>query len=150
MPRFLIFRLEGTEARARLFDDLAPETCKLVWSQLPATGPCGHVLLAGTACALELDPKLDVPAENQTGLIHPGDVWFTHYPERWRLGFPKAESRITWAYDRFCQPRVPGRMTPEYPNVFAEFTGDAGAFFKACGDTFYGGRRPVTIEGSEG
>ena len=149
MARFLIFRLEGTEARARLFDDLAPETCKLVWSQLPATGPCGHMLLAGTACALELDPKLDAPAENQTGLIHPGDIWFTHYPERWRLGFPQAESRITWAYDRFCQPRVPGRMTPEYPNVFAEFTGDASAFFKACGDTFYGGRKPVTISGLE-
>ena len=150
MARFLVFRMEGTEARAHLFEDLAPETCKLVWSHLPATGPCGHVLLAGTACALEIDPGATAPAENQTGLIHPGDVMFTHYPERWRLGFPKAESRITWAYDRFCQPRVPGRMSAEYPNVFAAFVGDSTAFFEACRATFYGGRKPVRIEGVEG
>jgi len=150
MARFLVFKMEGTEARARLFDDFAPETCKLIWSQLPATGPCGHVLLAGTACALDLDPKIVAPAENQTGLVHPGDVMFTHYPERWRLGFPEAESRISWAYDRFCQPRVPGRMSPEFPNVFAEFVGESSAFFAACAATFYGGRKPIRIEGAEG
>lgn len=150
MARFLVFRMEGTEARARLFEDLAPETCRLVWSHLPAAGPCGHVLLAGTACALEIDPRANAPAENQTGIIHPGDVMFMHYPERWRLGFPKAESRITWAYDRFCQPRVPGRMSAEYPNVFAEFVGDSSTFFEACRATFYGGRKPVRIEGIEG
>jgi len=150
MARFLVFKMEGAEARARLFDDLAPETCKLVWAQLPASGPCGHVLLAGTACSVEIDPRAVAPAENQTGLIHPGDVMFTHYPERWRLGFPEAESRIAWAYDRFCQPRVPGRMSPEFPNVFAEFVGDASAFFAACSATFYGGRKPVRIEAFDG
>jgi hypothetical protein len=149
MPRFLVFRMEGTEARARLLEELAPKTCALVWSQLPASGPCGHVMLAGTACALHLDPRLDAPAENQTGLIHPGDVMFMHYPERWRLGFPEAETRITWAYDRFCQPRVPGRMSPEYPNVFAQFEEDSQCFFEACRATFYGGRKPIEVSGSE-
>ena len=146
MARFLVFR---TEARARLIDDLAPATCALVWSQLPAPGPCGQLLLAGTSCALELDPTRTAPAENQTGLVHPGDVMFTHYPHRWRHGFPAAESKIAWAYDRYVQPMTPGRITPEYPSVFAEFDGDAKAFFEACRATFYGGRTPLAIAGVE-
>jgi len=83
------------------------------------------------------------------GLIHPGDVMFTHYPERWRLGFPKTESRITWAYDRFCQPSAPGRMSAEYLNVFAAFVGESTAFFDACRAAFYSGRKPLTIRGTD-
>ena len=60
-------------------------------------------------------------------------------------GFPAAESKIYWAYDRYCMPRTPGKMTPEYPNVFAEFVGDAKDFFKRCEDTFLGGQKPLTI-----
>ena len=145
MARFLIFTLGGASARARLIEDLAPETCRLVWNQLPASGPCGHVMLGGTSCALNLDPGLVAPEENAAGLIQKGDVMFIHYNARERHGFPAAESKIYWAYDRYCMPRTPGKMTPEYPNVFAEFVGDAKDFFKRCEDTFLGGQKPLTI-----
>ena len=149
MPRYLEFMMAGAVARARLLDALAPETCRLVWSQLPVSGPCGHVLLAGTSCAVNLDPALTAPEENATGLIHTGDVMFIHYPARERHGFPEAESKIYWAYDRYCQPKTMGKMTPEFPNVFAEFTDDPSAFFQACRDTFIGGRKPLLIHGLE-
>jgi len=150
MARFLVFSMEGTSARARLLEDLAPETCRLVWAQLPLSGPCGHVLLGGTACSLAIDPTTAAPEENAAGLIHSGDVMFIHYRARERHGHPEAESKVYWAYDRYCAPRTPGKMTPEYPNVFAEFTGDVNAFFQACQKTFLEGRRPLTITGVEG
>jgi hypothetical protein len=149
MPRYLEFTLAGTSARARLLEDAAPETCRLVWAALPVSGPCGHVLLAGTSCAVNLDPRIVAPEENATGLVHTGDVMFMHYRARERHGHPAAESKIFWAYDRYCMPRTMGKMTPEFPSVFAAFEGDAGAFYQACRDTFYGGLKPVTILGVE-
>jgi hypothetical protein len=147
MARFLVFAMEGTIARARFLDELAPETCRLVWRLLPVSGPCGHVMLGGTSCALNIDPTAIAPEENAAGLIHPGDVMFIHYNARERHGHPDAESKIAWAYDRYCAPKTPGKMTPEYPNVFAEFTGESHAFFEACRKTFLEGRRPLTIAG---
>lgn len=149
MPRFLIFEMEGARARARLLDELAPETCRLVRSQLPVSGPCGHVLLGGTACSVKIDPNVVAPDENQTGLLHTGDVMFIHYDARERHGFPEAESKIYWAYDRYCAPKTAGKMTPEFPNVFAQFEGDTSGFFEACRNTFYGGWRTVSIRGEE-
>lgn len=149
MARFLVFALEGTTARARLLDELAPETCRAVWDALPATGPCSHVLLAGTSCAVQLDPAIVVPEENATGLLHKGDVMFIHYNARERHGFPAAESKVYWAYDRYCMPRTAGKMTPEFPNVFAQFEGDCAAFYDACRKTFFEGQRPITVRGEE-
>ncbi len=145
MARFLVFTLDGVSARARLIEDLAPETCRLVWGQLPASGPCGHAMFGGTSCAFALDPAVVAPEENAAGLIQKGDVMFIHYSARERHGFPAAESKIYWAYDRYCMPRTPGKMTPEYPNVFAEFVGDKTAFFDRCQRTFLGGQKPLTI-----
>ena len=102
-------------------------------------------MLGGTSCALNLDPGLVVPEENAAGLIQKGDVMFIHYNARERHGFPAAESKIYWAYDRYCMPRTPGKMTPEFPNVFAEFVGDTRDFFNKCEDTFLGGQKPLTI-----
>ena len=147
MARYLVFAMEGTTARARLLEELAPETCRLVWQTLPLSGPCGHVMLGGTSCSLNIDPALVAPEENAAGLIHPGDVMFIHYNARERHGHPEAESKIYWAYDRYCAPRTPGKMTPEYPNVFAEFVGDTRDFFAACARTFLDGRRPLTVAG---
>jgi hypothetical protein len=90
-----------------------------------------------------------IPEENTSWHLLKGDVAFIRNDPRERYANPRGISEVVWGHDRFCQPRVPGRMTPEYPNVFDEFTGDASAFFKACGDTFYGGRKPVTISGLE-
>src|SRR5262249_20139601 len=112
-------------------------------------GPCGHVLLSGTSCAVALDPAIVAPEENATSLIQTGDVMFMHYRARERHGFPEAESKIFWAYDRYCMPRTMGKMTPEYPTVFAAFEGDTTRFYQACRDTFYGGRTPATIRGVE-
>lgn len=145
MARFLLFAMDGVIARARLLDDLAPETCRIIWNLLPVGGPCGHVLLAGTSCALDIDPAVVAPEENAAGLIHPGDVMFIHYNARERHGFPEAESKIYWAYDRYCAPRTPGKMTQEFPSVFAEFEGETQPFFDLCARTFLHGRRNLTI-----
>ena len=78
-------------------------------------------MLSGTSIALYIDPSIVIPEENATVHIQTGDVMFTHYRDRERHGFPEALSEIYWAYDRYCRPMAPGKMTPVIPNVFAEF-----------------------------
>ncbi len=73
---------------------------------------------------------------------------FTHYNERERHGFPEALSEIYWAYDRYCRPTAPGKMTPVVPNVFAEFLQGSEPFFDLCRLMRRSGVRPLTVTGS--
>ena len=150
MARYLVFAMEGTSARARLLDDLAPETCKAVWKLLPAAGPCGHVMLGGTSCALNLDPGLVVPEENAAGLIQKGDVMFIHYNARERHGSPDAISEVIWCYGRYNMAIAPGKQQHVLGNVFAEFLPGAEAFYAMSERLFIDGPIPLKVTGEIG
>lgn len=147
MARYFVFDLDGTIGRARLHDDAAPVTCNTLWNLLPFCGPAGHAMLSGTSIALYIDASIVIPEENATAFIQTGDVMFTHYNERERHGFPEALSEIYWAYDRYCRPFAPGKMTPVVPNVFAEFLPDSTEFFALCRRMRREGTRPLRITG---
>ena len=148
MARYFEFNLDGTVARARLHDDAAPATCQALWSRLPFSGTAGHAMLSGTSIALYIDASIVIPEENATTHIQTGDVMFTHYNERERHGFPEALSEIYWAYDRYCRPTAPGKMTPVIPNVFAEFVPGSQAFFEVCRRMRRSGTSPLSITGA--
>jgi len=148
MARYFVFDLGGTIARARLLDEAAPVTCETLWKRLPLSGSAGHAMLSGTSVALYIDPSIVLPEENATVQIQTGDVMFTHYRERERHGFPEALSEIYWAYDRYCRPTAPGKMTPVIPNVFAEFEQGSQAFFEVCRRIRREGTRPLKITGA--
>jgi Protein of unknown function (DUF3830) len=147
VERYFEFNLDGTVGRARLHDDAAPVTCQMLWDRLPYSGPAGHAMLSGTSIALYIDPAIVIPEENATIHIQTGDVMFTHYNERERHGFPDALSEIYWAYDRYCRPTAPGKMTPVVPNVFAEFVPGSAPFFELCRRMRRSGTLPLTITG---
>ncbi len=147
MARYFVFDLAGTVARARLLDEAAPVTCRTLWERLPFSGPAGHAMLSGTSIALYIDPAIVLPEENATIHIQTGDVMFTHYREHERHGFPEALSEIYWAYDRYCRPTAPGKMTPVIPNVFAEFLPGSEAFFALCRLMRREGSKPLTVSG---
>lgn len=147
MAKYLVFDIEGVAARARLLEEAAPVTCRTIWERLPLSGPAGHAMLSGTSVALYIDPSIVLPEENATIHIQTGDVMFTHYNARERHGFPEALSEIYWAYDRYCQPKAPGKMTPVIPNVFAEFLPGAQPFYEVCRRIRREGSKLVTITG---
>jgi hypothetical protein len=147
MAKYLVFDIEGVVARARLLEEAAPVTCRTIWERLPLSGPAGHAMLSGTSVALYIDPTIVVPEENATVHIQTGDVMFTHYRERERHGFPEALSEIYWAYDRYCRPTAPGKMTPVVPNVFAEFLPGSPPFYEVCRRIRREGSKHVTISG---
>jgi len=148
VARYFVFDLDGTIARARLHDEAAPITCETLWKLLPFSGSAGHAMLSGTSIALYIDPGIVIPEENATVYIQTGDVMFTHYRERERHGFPDALSEIYWAYDRYCRPTAPGKMTPVIPNIFAEFLPGCEEFFAVCRRMRREGTRPLTITGA--
>jgi hypothetical protein len=148
MARYFVFDLDGVTARARLHENDAPMTCVALWDRLPFSGSAGHAMLSGTSIALYIDPAIVIPEENATSHIQTGDLMFTHYRERERHGFPEALSEIYWAYDRYCRPTAPGKMTPVLPNVFGEFVVGSGAFFDLCRRMRREGSRQLTITGA--
>jgi hypothetical protein len=145
MARYFQFDLAGVTARARLHDEAAPVTCETLWNLLPLAGTAGHAMLSGTSIALYIDSSIVLPEENATAHIQTGDVMFTHYRERERHGFPEALSEIYWAYDRYCRPTAPGKMTAITPNVFAEFLPGSESFFQMCRRMRREGTKPLTI-----
>ena len=149
MARYLVFEIERIVARACLLEEAAPVTCQTIWEQLPLSGPAGHAMLSGTSVALYIDPGIVLPEENATIHIQTGDVMFTHYNARERHGFPEPLSEIYWAYDRYCRPTAPGKMTPVVPNVFAAFLPGSQAFFDVCRRIRREGSKPLTIRGEQ-
>ena len=152
MTRYFVldFVDQGITAKARLLEDQAPETCRILWQHLPYEGPCGHAIFSGTIAAHYIDPSIVVPTENATTLVQTGDLMFTHYDAGVRHGYSEALSEIYWAYDRYCRPTAPGQLIPVYPNVFGTFLPGSEDFFEASRRIRYDGVTPVRITGEEG
>ena len=150
MAKYFVFTYEksGITARARLLEDQAPETCRILWERLPFEGECFHAIYSGTTAALLIDPTIIIPVENSSNLIQKSDLMFTHYDHRQRHGHPDALSEIYWAYDRYCSPRAPGQMAPVYPNIFGEFLPGCEEFFEASRCISTEGPASIRVTGS--
>ena len=55
MSRYIEFTAddEGISARAELWEDRAPRTCKLVWDMLPVSGYFHHAIYSGAELAIK-------------------------------------------------------------------------------------------------
>lgn len=84
MPRYIDIRLErrGVACVALLLDEVAPTTCDLVWSSLPASGALWHAKYASNEVYCLLPPMdgLAPGNENTTVMPIPGDVAYFHFP----------------------------------------------------------------------
>ena len=141
MAKYFVFSFKDIEisAKARLNEKDAPQTCEILWQLSPFAGDCRHGIYSGTTTALLIDPKIEIPPENQSVMIQKGDLMFTHYNPFMRHGHSEAVSEIYWAYDRYCSPRMPGSLLPTVPNIFGEFLPDSDEFFEMC--------RSIRLEG---
>ena len=151
MAKYFVFTFldEGVSARARLLEDAAPVTVRTLWERAPFEGKAGHAIFSGTTCALYIDSSITIPMEHATTFIETGDLMFTHYDAMERHGYPDALSEIYWAYDRYCQPTMPGAMLPVHPNVFGRFLDGRQAFFDASRGIREVGRKAIRITAEE-
>lgn len=152
MAKFMVFTLTEKKitARARLFEDLAPETCGTLWERAPYEGDCVHAIHSGNLAALLIDPAIVIRKENASVHVETGDIMFLHYGAREAAAYPNALSEILWAYDRSTNLVRPGELVPVSANIFGKFLPGAEPFFEANRRIPFEGVTPMTIACEEG
>ncbi len=117
--------IQGVSVSVHLFTDHAPTTCQAVKDSLPLTGEAFHDIWSGRVIFVPLVPALQIPVENPTMYVVPGDVFFYERPEHLDRGCPYgylALSEIGVVYGRDSLPSGP--RGPKVINLFGHI--DAG------------------------
>lgn len=141
----------GTRAIATLLEDLAPETCKVMWGALeePRTMQTMHAMYAGPEVMMGLpeeaqnfDPAT-VPFENQQVVPAPGDLqWYWQQPMQMG-GLPFEWWEIGIFYDRGARTLGPLGWTPV--NIWATITEGLEDFAKESAAIRVDGAKMITI-----
>ena len=142
----LRFPENGVEARARLFQDLAPATCAAVWKHLPLQGRSLHDIWSGRQIFLPLRASLAVEPENASLYVVPGDLYYYERPARLDRGRPYGYlelSEIGIVYGRDSQPWSP--RGPKVVNIFASMEENLEAFARACEQMVWDGSQDLEI-----
>ncbi len=121
---------EGVSAVAELLEDQAPKTCAGVLGILPQSGPAHHATYSGSEVAFILDRDVQIPKENATIKVLPGDLCFARFDGGVLYGFPDSFSELCWFYDRDATPSMPDG--PVAPNIFGRFVENFDAFVTVC------------------
>lgn len=122
---------EGVSAVAVLHEDQAPKTCAAVIAAMPQSGDSHHATYSGAEAAIILDRDLpDVPRENATTKVIPGDLGFARFDGGVMYGFPDSFSELCWFYDRDTTPSMPDGPYP--PNLIGTFVEGFAEFAAVC------------------
>ena len=126
MPKIIEFECpeENLIARAELLENLAPETCALIWKMLPVEGYFHHAYYSGAELAMILPDFFNVELEKPTTVILPWEIAFTSLRAHDYFDVDQDFSEILFFYDRNTGPKMldgPAKVT-----IFARFLeGDA-------------------------
>jgi hypothetical protein len=144
----LTFADEGVSAVAELLEEAAPRTCQTVWEALPLEHFAHHGIYSGSEIAYLIPKEIFTPQENATSRVATGDVgyWFQRGGEIY--GVPEDLSELAWFYDRDAVPSM--ASGPIMMNIFAQFSGDASAFYAVCRRMRREGAKRVRVERVEG
>lgn len=126
----LSFVDEDVSAIAELLDEAAPMTCRRVLELLPVGGEAHHAVYSGSEIALILDEDVDIPQENATHRVLPGDIAFARFEGGIHYGIPDSFSELCWFYDRDATPSMPDGPVPV--NIFATIVEGGDAFYDVC------------------
>ena len=145
MARRIVLRFvdEGVEATAELLEEQAPRTCASVVDLLPQQGEAFHAIYSGSEIAFVLDRFVDLPKENATTRVLPGDVAYTQFEGGVLYGFPDSFSELCWFYDRDAVPSMPDG--PVAVNVFARIVEGFDAFAAVCRRTRREGAKQIEV-----
>lgn len=134
MPRTIILRILPADvtAVAELEEQMAPETCDLIWEKLPVKGQIGHGRYSGPEFFIQPGDWGNVQPENQIHLPHPGDVGYFHIKPGLFAVSPEGECEVVVIYDHDAEFRGPEGQ-PVWVNRFARIKSEGSeAFFEVA------------------
>ncbi len=140
----ITFTEENVSCIAELLEDQAPKTCAAVVAALPQQGEAHHATYSGSEVVLILDRILDVPQENATIRVIPGDVAYTTFEGGKIFGFPDTFSEIAVFYARDAVPSMPSGPVPM--NIFGRITEGLEAFADVSFKMRRSGIKPMKFE----
>jgi hypothetical protein len=126
----LSFLDESVAGVAEFLDEQAPLTCRTIREVLPQRGECHHAIYSGSEIAFNLDRDIEIPPENATHRVLPGDIAFARFEGGVHYDIPDSFSEICWFYDRDATPSMPDG--PVIVNIFARVIENADAFYAVC------------------
>lgn len=151
MLRYIQIRLEKRRVVcvARLLDDEAPDTCELIWNELPQAGDIFHAKYASNEIYI-LRPPLqgqDPGLENSTVVPARGEVVYFHFPAgmlphstRRELGLVTptfVDLAVFYGRNNFLFNPGTGFT---HGNVFATIEENLDGMASACQDVFRAGQ----------
>lgn len=122
--------------KAKLHEDKAPETCRLLLNEMPITGKAIQARWSGEAAWLQMDPYgIETPQENATS--YPGPAQLLYYPG----GVSEKEILIPYGSSIFASKvgLLPG-------NHFATITEGVEELGKMGQKVLWEGAQEITIE----
>lgn len=134
---------EDIQAKAELLEEQAPETCSLIWSQLPIEGCFHHAYYSGPELAMVLPEFLDVKPEKPTAVILPWEIAFTSLRAQDFIDVEQDFSEILFFYDRNTGPKMldgPVKVT-----IFARFLDSQANLKDLCYRIRSEGQKTFTI-----
>lgn len=140
----LTFVGTGESVLAEMLDDEAPATCRFVWDRLPLEHGLLHGQYSGAEVFMLIDDPQPAPAENETQLPLPGEIFYFSEPGGNVTSGGGLVGEICIVYGRGVVLRGPEGI-PAHASLFARIPGDWKydwtAFAQAC--------RRVRREGSQ-
>jgi hypothetical protein len=119
----LTFVATGESVIAEMLDDEAPQTCQLVWDQLPLEQKVFHGQFSGAEIFMLLDTPTPAPPENRTQLPLPGEILYWSETDTSVTGGGKPVAEICFIYGRGVTLRGPEGV-PSHGNLFGRVPGD--------------------------
>lgn len=142
----LYFPDGGVEAIATLLEDQAPKTCEILWGTLPLRIKAIHDIWSGRQIFAPLGSPLEIPPENLSLYVVPGDLYYYERPAHLDRGRPYGWlelAEVGVVYGRDSQPWSP--RGPKVVNIFATIAQGLPSFAERCAQMITEGGRWLEI-----
>ncbi len=141
----------GVRSVARLLEDGAPETCRVIWKALenPVDILAKHATLAGPELNLPLPKECQIfdakalPDENLEVFPQAGDVLWHYFPANIEFGTHPEVYNISVIYGRGARMLLPAGWVPHC--VFAIMTENVEGFAEMARDVRNTGAKIITL-----
>jgi hypothetical protein len=134
---------ESITARAALWEDRAPQTCKLVWEMLPVTAYFHHAIYSGSEVAMMLPTYMPMGEENATYIVETGEIGFLSLQAKNFFEVDADFSEIAFFYGRGARPSM--MEGPVRLNLFAHFVSGEKELYALCYRMRKEGQKRFTI-----
>ncbi len=140
----LVFPDEDVSALADLLEGAAPETCRVIFENLPFESELYYAQWSGPETYLLIDPSIQVAPENQTFHTIPGDIGYYRLDGGRLIDWPDDMAEIAFFYGRGARPSMIDGPVPV--NMFARIVENLAGFAEVSRRTRLEGVKRIRVE----